>query len=258
MGAYDNPFLPRSYIDNLATLPPREKKRLLLGDWNYADDDNSLFRSDLLDRALCYETPAGGEKFSKFIGVDVAGKGGDLTVYSLIVDGVLVSQKVSNVQMNWDRKDERPLFRLMADELVELAQRNGFTPKFARHIAVEGNGIGQALVTCLKERGWQITEYIATHKSRSENYYQLMLDMDAGEVKILNSLVGLDELRKELSAHSYEMTNQEPSVVKKEKIKQAIGCSPDRADSLAIAGYVRHFIENPQLDPKRNRARLAW
>ena len=110
----------------------------------------------------------------------------------------------------------------------------------------------------LKERGWYLTEYTATHKSRSEGYYQLMLDMDAGEVKILNTINGLDELRKELSAHTYEMNNQTPDIVKKEKIKQVIGHSPDEADSFMIANHVRNLIKNPQNDPHRNVNRILF
>lgn len=181
----------------------------------------------------------------------------DKTIFTLIDNGVLVSQKPSTIQMNWDSKSELPLSRLIADELIEFAQRNGFSQRESRHIAVECNGVGVGLRDCLKERGWYLTEYIATHKSRSQGYYQLMLDMDSGEVKMLNTLTGLDELRKQLAAHTYEMVNQEPSVIKKDKIKQSIGRSPDNADSFMIANWVRNQIQNPQNDPHRNMNRLG-
>lgn len=259
ISAKDNPFLPQSYIDNLATLPDRERKRLLDGNWNYADDENSLFRSTLLDKAITFEIPKPLDgKFDKYIGVDVADHGKDKTIFSLIENGVLTNQKYCNVQMTWDENSELPLSRLMADELIEFAQRNGFTQRESRHIAVECNGVGVGIRDMLKERGWYLTEYTATHKSRSEGYYQLMLDMDAGEVKILNTINGLDELRKELSAHTYEMNNQTPDVVKKEKIKQAIGHSPDEADSFMIANHVRNMIKNPQNDPHRNVNRISF
>lgn len=258
ISAQDNPFLPQSYIDNLYTLPDRERKRLLYGNWNYADDENSLFRSSLLDKSITFSLPTSGEKFEKYIGVDVADHGKDKTIFSLIDNGVLVSQKYCNVQLNWDNSSELPLSRLMADELIEFAQRNGFTPREARHIAVECNGVGVGIRDMLKERGWYLTEYTATHKSRSEGYYQLMLDMDSGDIKILNTIDKLDELRKELSAHTYQMNNQIPDVVKKEKIKQMIGHSPDEADSFMIANHVRNLIKNPQNDPHRNVNRISF
>ena len=258
ISAKDNPFLPQSYIDNLATLPDRERKRLLEGNWNYADEDDSLFKSGLLEKCITYELPEASEKFEKFIGVDLADKGGDKTIFSLIDNGVLTSQRRSNVQMNWVQGSELPMSRLVADELIEFAQRNGFTSRDAKHIAVECNGVGVGVRDCLKERGWYLTEYVATHKSRSQGYYQLMLDMDSGNIKILDSLNALDELRKQLAAHSYEMVNQEPSVVKKDRIKQVVGHSPDEADSFMIANWVKNQINNPQNDPKRNKNRILF
>lgn len=259
MSAYDNPFLPQAYIDNLSTLPDRERKRLLDGNWDYADDENSLFRSSLLDKSIAFELPEhNSEKFDKYIGVDLSDKGGDKTIFSLISNGVLITQKRSSVQMNWDQASELPMSRLIADELIEFAQRNGFTIRDARHIAVECNGVGVGVRDCLKERGWQLTEYVATHKSRSQGYYQLMLDMDSGQVRIHKDLTGLDELRKQLTAHTYEMVNQEPSVVKKEKIKQSVGHSPDESDSFMIANWVRNKVSNPQNDPRRNRNRILF
>lgn len=258
MGAYDNPFLPQAYIDNLLTLPDRERKRILDGDWHYADDEASLFRSGLLDKATAWELPEQTEAMNRFIGVDLSDSGKDKTIFSLIEDGILVSQKASQVQMTWEKDSKLPMGRLITDELVEFAQRNGIDQRLASHIAVEINGVGASVRDFLRDRGWQITEYTATHKSRSENYYNLMLDMDAGDVKIYHEIFGLDELRRELSAHSYTMNNQEPSVVKKDKIKLTIGHSPDRADSFAIANYARRLAEKPELSPHTNRNRIIF
>ena len=648
MGAYDNPFLPQSYIDNLKTLPDIQRRRLLDGDWNYADDESSLFRAGLLDKAMCYELPESSPE-NTFVGCDISDLGSDKTVFSLIKNGVLVNQKTSSVQMNWEKDSKLPMGKMIANELVEFAQRNGIDQRFASHIAVEINGVGASclpageLITttkkkiaienvqkedilyskdgkptkikqlldynyngniyeiipygfkyghkfteehpiwasktpspkkgikeginhnfkwwkaseieplmwikeknvyqeihpmpdfsnydfCLKpnryaskteqqsvnkivddkdfwwvvgywlgdgwlqnldkkgeihfcynlqqlefqqkvekwvkkinrkathyrkpaiensvirchnlarwfydnfgekakgkyipewvkfipreykiallqgyfdsdgtnglhpskgqtiyrmgwssvnyrlledikcildslelssciqertlkkgykpgvvgytlclgsyasvslnhlfepdckllkvdylqklhnrrqycyyengwiyrqinkvkteqytgkvynfstedetfmagripthncrdflrERGWQITEYIATHKSRSENYYNLMMDMDAGDVKIYQSMEGIDELRRELMAHSFELINQEPSVVKKDKIKQTIGHSPDFADSFQITNYARRLAEHPELNPHTNSRRIVW
>ena len=257
MGAYDNPFLPQSYIDNLKTLPPVLRKRLLDGNWNYADDESSLFRVGLLDKATTYAIPE-NDKFDSFIGVDVSDAGGDFTVFSLIKNGVLTAQKKSVVQMNWEKDSRLPMGKLITDELVEFAQLNGFSQKTAGQIAVEVNGVGASVRDSLRERGWQVIEYTATHKSRSENYYNLMLDMDSGEVKVLNSMVELDELRRQLMSHSFTMSNQEPDVVKKDKIKQALGHSPDLSDSFMIANYARRMAKHPELNPYTNSRRIIF
>ena len=258
MDAYDNPFLPKTYIDNLKTLPDRERKRLLEGDWNYADDESSLFRSGLLDKATVFQTSTEPNPLKKFIGVDLSDSGKDKTIFSLIEDGILISQKASTVQMNWEKDSKLPMGRLITDELVEFAQRNGIDQRLASHIAVEINGVGASVRDFLRDRGWQITEYTATHKSRSENYYNLMLDMDSGDVKIYNEIFDVDALKRELSAHSYTMEGQVPNVVKKDKIKLVLGHSPDRADSFMIANHARRLAEHPELDPHTNRNRIVF
>lgn len=236
-GAADNLFLPPNYIETLKSLPPQEYKQFYLGDWNYADSDSTLFRSTLLDKAIAYEVSEGDpEKFNSFIGVDVADKGKDKTVYTLIRNGVIVTQKVSSVSLG--SSSEQPMSKLLSDELIEWAQQNGFTPSKAKNIAIECNGVGVGIRDMMKTQGWYITEYTATGQSRSEGYYDFMLDMDSGSVKILNHLDN-GELRKQLAAHTYEMENQKPKVVKKDKIKEALGRSPDNADSAMIANYVR-------------------
>ena len=252
MSVYQNPFIPQSYIDTLKTLPRRERKRLLDGDWDYADDDNSLFKSGLIDKAITYELPQPSENFNKVIGVDVSDAGRDRTVFSLIDNGVLVTQKCSEVQMNWDRNSEEPLSYLIANELIEFAQRNGFQQVNAKNIAVESNGVGVGVRDALRVRGWTLTEYVNTGQSRSDNYYNLMLNMDSGTIKIYKDVSTLGELRKELGAHTYEMENQQPKVIKKSKLKEILGHSPDYSDSFMIASWMWDRKVNPQRDPKRN------
>ena len=258
MSVYQNPFIPQSYIDTLKTLPRRERKRLLDGDWDYADDDSSLFKSGLIDKAITYELPQNDGNFNKVIGVDVSDAGRDRTVFSLIDNGVLVTQKCSNVQMNWDRNSEEPLSYLIANELIEFAQRNGFQQANAKNIAVESNGVGVGVRDALRVRGWTLTEYVNTGQSRSDNYYNLMLNMDSGTIKLYKDVSTLGELRKELGAHTYEMENQEPKVIKKSKLKETLGHSPDYSDSFMIASWMWDRKVNPQKDPKRNSKRISW
>lgn len=251
--AYDNPFLPKSYMDTLKTLPDRERKRAF-GNWNYVDDDNMLFRSGLLDKATDYNPKFEGETY---IGVDVSDYGKDSTIFTLIKGNTVITQKVSSVQMNWDKTSNKPLGLLLADELIEFAQRNGLSSKDAKHIAVECNGVGSSIRDNLKLRGWYITEYVATHKSRSDGFYQLMLDFDDGSLKLSQDLSSMEDLRKELSAHTYEMREQVPDVLKKDKIRQVLGRSPDHADSLMIANTVRHLNTDRKGD-RFNQRRILF
>lgn len=256
---YDNPFIDANYIETLKNLDPQERKRLLDGDWNYADDDDTLFKSLLLDRATAYEQPQGKEGvFDKHIGVDVADKGKDKTIATLEVGGVIVAQKALNLNMTEEevKNTDKPLSYLYADELIKFAQQNGFTANQAKNIAIEGNGVGVGMRDAMRIRGWYITLYTATGKSRSQGYYDMMLDMDSGALKIIH---GIDDggLRQQLAAHTYEMIDQIPHVIKKDKLKVVLGRSPDNADSAMICNWVRRGGAAAH-DPKQNQARIVF
>lgn len=256
---YDNPFVDLNYIETLKNLAPQERKRLLDGDWNYADDDDSLFPSLVMDRATVYDLPEqDGDSFDKFIGVDVADKGKDETIVTLIDRGVIITQKALDIGMTYEEMQttDKPISYLYTDELIKFAQQNGFTAQQAKNIAIEGNGVGVGMRDMMKRRGWFATTYEATSTSRSEAYYAFYLDMDSGAVKMLN---GLDdgELRRQLAVHTYEMDNQKPKVLKKDKVKLQLGRSPDQADSAMIANWCRRG-GSKLTDSKKNANRIKW
>lgn len=242
--ALDNPFIDRNYIQSLKTKPKQERKRLLEGDWNYTDDADSLFSSMLLDKGTAYTYPpedTESQSFNKFIGVDVADKGNDDTVATLIVDGVAVIQKTFVIDKTRDEatgQEKKSAAIQYTDELIKFAQQNGFTAKQSRNIIIEGNGVGVGMKTAMILRGWNPTIYEATTQSRSDIYYNTSLDMDDGSVKIL---LGIDdgELHRQLSAHTYEMKEQQPKVIGKDKLKLLLNRSPDNSDSFVIANWGR-------------------
>ena len=53
----DNPFIDQNYVEGLRRLPPQEKKRLLDGDWDYMDEDDSLFPMALVDKMTVFKRP---------------------------------------------------------------------------------------------------------------------------------------------------------------------------------------------------------
>lgn len=257
---YDNPFVDDNYIETLKNLDQQERKRLLDGDWNYADDDDTLFPSLLMDRATVYEhnLPEPSETFNKWIGVDVADKGKDKTVATLIDNGVIIAQKELDIGMTDEEKKttDKPISHLYALELIKFAQQNGFTANQAKNIAIEGNGVGVGMRDAMRVTGWYITLYEATSKERSYGYYNFSQDMDAGAIKIVH---GIDdgELRRQLVAHTYEMVDQVPHVIKKDKLKVVLGRSPDNSDSAMISNWVRRGGHGNS-DPRRNQSRIRW
>jgi phage terminase large subunit len=252
----DNIFLSKNYIETLKRLPMKERKRLYEGNWDYADDEDSLFKSDLLDKS-----EFSGElenEFSnnpqRYIGVDVADKGKDKTIVTLIIDGIAVKQRRLNVPTG----EEDAISDLYAKELIKFAQQNGFNAQMAKNIAIEGNGVGVGMRDQMRTKGWKISVYTATSKSRSAGYYNLMLDMDAGKTRIWAGMETAQELRRQLMLHSYDMNdNLQPVVIQKKKIKETLGHSPDESDSFMIANWIRRGgIDST--DPRKNSARIIW
>ena len=238
MSVYDNSFISPSYIENLKSLPSKERKRLFEGRWDYADSDATLFPSDILLASLQYTRPD-SKVFNKFIGVDVSDSGKDETIATLIDDNVVVAQ----VALKVNKQEGEPISSHLARALIDFATGHGFTPNEARRIAIESNGVGVGIRDMMRTKGWQITEYRATSKSRSQNYYQLFLDLEGGSLKIFAELPGYENIRRELAAHDYTMQNQDPVIESKDKIKAKIGRSPDHADSLMIANHARKLYK---------------
>lgn len=228
----DNPFADPNYIAELNSMPVQERKRLRDGNWDYMDDDDMLFKPQLLDKASTSESKEG----VKYIGVDVSDKGKDKTIACLIEDGIVTKQRY----IGYVEGNPTPISEQLSLGLIQFAQMEGFTAADARRIAIEGNGVGVGMRDFMRSKGWGITEYTATSQTRSKAYYDTSQDMDKGELQILNSLNTITEVRKQLMAHTYEVDEQlRPKVLKKDKIKEILGKSPDEADSLVIANWCR-------------------
>lgn len=244
----DNPFLPQNYIEVLKNLPPQEKKRLLEGNWDYLDDEDVLFPSLLLDRSTVSdqsdETP-----LRKFIGVDVADKGKDKTIVSLIENGILIQQR----RLEVDTTGEKPISELYSLELIKFAQQHGLNALQARQIAIEGNGVGVGMRDFMRAKGWFITVYEATSLSRSQGFYKLHTSMDDGSFQMWGQLETMTELRKQLMVHTFEFDDKlQPKVLQKKKIKEELGYSPDEADSAMIANWIASGgITDPKNDARR-------
>lgn len=261
--ALDNPFVDENYIEGLRRLPPQEKKRLLEGDWNYLDEDDSLFPMALIDKMTVYELPEkeynedGDEidengklkKFNKFIGVDPSDKGKDDTVITLIDDGVICEQ----VEIKSPPGADDAIGFFIAGKLIQFAEKHGFTKLVAKNIMLEENGIGASLRDAMRVLGWRVNTYMATLQSRNDGYYEFMVNADEGKIKILNTLVEQGPLLKQLTAHRYDTDTGKPRITPKKEIRKLLNRSPDHSDSAMIAnlGYNK-------LRPKNISSYIRW
>jgi phage terminase large subunit len=247
--AVDNPFIDENYVEGLRRLPPQERKRLLDGDWNYLDEDNSLFTMAIIDKMTVYTLPEETTKFEKYIGVDPADAGKDATIITLVEDSVITQQlEIKSPTM----KDAAIGFHI-AGKLISFAERHGFTKPLAKHITVEGNGVGASLRDALRTLGWNVQVYTATLQTRNEGYYQFMLDADSGAIKVLNTIIEEGTLLRQLAAHRYDLDSGKPVVTRKKELRQTLGRSPDHADSAMIANMAAN-----KMKPKNISSYIRW
>lgn len=259
----DNPFIDQNYVEGLRRLPPQEKKRLLEGDWNYLDEDDSLFPMALVDKMTVYEIPEELEdeegnpvdefgkpkKFNKFIGVDPSDAGKDSTVITLVEEGIITEQyEVKSPE----GKDDAIGFHI-AGKLIAFAEKHGFTKLVARNITIEGNGIGASLRDALRVMGWNVQVYTATLQTRNDGFYEFMVNADEGKIKILDKVLEAGFLLRQLTAHRYDLDTGKPRITKKKDLRKLLGRSPDHADSAMIANMAAN-----KMKPKNISSYIRW
>lgn len=241
MSVRDNPFVDRNYVETLKQLPDRERRRLLDGDWDYSDSDNMLFTNEVVEEATLDKMPDLDviSRHDYLIGVDVADLGTDSTCISIVQNKILVKQiKINLKESGIGKNSQIDVGEFLAQKVINTAKRLGLTQNDAKRITIEINGVGASLRDALRRHEWQVNEYVAQMKTRGKLYYSLSEMMIDGKVRIFNgSEVDYEELRRQLTAHTYEMDGDTVKVCSKKELRRLLGCSPDLADSFAIALY---------------------
>lgn len=248
----DNPLLSRNYIQTLLELPDAERRRLLEGDWEYFEDDGSLFKTYLFQQT---SQPQGDEVYA---GCDPARTGGDKTVFGLI-RGDTISDLVNLVIPKTPQLD---IGSYVAEHFIDYCKtRNvGYD-----HAAVDVVGIGASVIDAcnrlgfhakafnagsnkgvrMLNRGGTVTEAKSTeavplfNNIRSQCYYDMAEAAHKGELKFLDGLPDYAELKRDLGAHKYEVKERQIIVESKDKLKERLGRSPDFSDAIMAAWWVR-------------------
>lgn len=273
--AYDNPFLPQSYIDTLRSLPETQRRRLLDGDWNFNDGDNILFSYALIQESKVKEKPEkvmvekktgrfeyiGGkvqEKvdkkplFSLTAGIDVADTGKDQTTIAIMDQNVLIDV----IPLMVSRTGEEPLSLLYAKEAIKVLTSYGFTSREAGRVYLEQNSVGAAMRDQMQLLGWRIEARTATGKSRQENFYNLYLDMEQKKISIYENCANIEELEREMMAMTVEYKGEITQICPKADMKAALGRSPDLFDSFQWA-YCAYKDMNERKVMRPNRFRTV-
>jgi hypothetical protein len=225
----DNPHLPSSYIEMLKGLPNAQRRRLLEGDWNYNEEDDSIFNFDHISNSIFKFKPEPTDK--KYMSVDVARFGTDRSVVmiwsGLVVLECLVFNKLSTTELS--------------SEIRELIEKYGIHPN---NIIVDSDGVGGGVADQIKGTNF-VNNSSPLHKQnysnlKSQCYVKLSELFKEGKISIniMNPSV-IDDLTQELLAVKLKDVDKDNkvSVQSKDEMKKILGKSPDLSDALMMRMY---------------------
>lgn len=226
------------YVKNLKDAfkdSPNLLKKYLYADWSLADTINQLIPSEAI--AKSYEKV--GLNIGTSLGVDVARYGDDRTVFIILKDG------------NIDLIESHPQTSIteVITRTIQLINDYQIDPNF---VGVDSIGVGAGVVDGLKQQGYDVieiqggtkpveTSYEEAYKPynlRSQMYYELRRDLINGDIGNLNN----ETLKLELQSIKYEIySDKTVKIIGKEAIKKILGRSPDFADALVYANWVKTY-----------------
>ena len=225
----DNPHLPSSYIEMLKGLPPAQRRRLLEGDWNYMEENDSLFDFDSISNSIYKTSPNPSDK--KYMSVDVARFGSDRSVImiwvGLVVIDCIVYSKLSTTELS--------------TEIRSLIQSHGIHPN---NVIVDSDGVGGGVADQIKGTNF-VNNSSPLHAQnfsnlKSQCYVKLSELFKEGKISVNLSDPGLvDELTQELLAIRLKDIDKDNKVAvqSKDEMKKILGKSPDLSDALMMGIY---------------------
>jgi hypothetical protein len=230
----DNPFISKHYKENLLTLDSVSKERLLFGNWEYLDDPAQLIDYDkILDSFTNTFVPIG----DSFITCDVARFGNDSTVI-----GIWSGFRVRFYQFNGKSVVE-------VAELIKNFATEHKVP--TSNIVCDEDGVGGGVVDILRCKGFvnnssPLVNPVTRQKENFDNLKSQCYFKLADMVNKAELYIQADGKQKQTIIQELEQVKQKSvdndmkkGVIPKDKVKAAIGRSPDFSDCLAM----RMFFE---------------
>lgn len=233
----DNPFISKHYKENLLQLDSNSKQRLLYGNWEYDNDPSTLIQYEkILDCFSNGFVPSG----DAYITADIARFGSDKTVIG-IWNGFRVRlfgfrhlsvSEVAEKIRQISSENSIPLSKIIADEdgvgggVVDILGCKGFVNNSMALVNQDAP---------FNDKGEKPKENYINLKSQC--YFRLAerinkggLFIDCDDIEIKNAVI--QELEQ---VKQYNMDKDgKRQILPKDKVKEAIGRSPDFADTLMM------------------------
>lgn len=236
-------------IRALYTNPKWWVERYMNNNWNYKDEDMTIFKSQLFAKAKV-DSYKGGRKT---MGYDVAEDGNDLSVCAEWDNFTLTNITITK------KKEEKVKTEKQAQWLIK---RSDETETGYENIAVDGVGIGVGVLASARQVGVEFDVYksgfapdpeltfedyspykyetermediVSYNNLRSQMASLFAQGMELGKIKILKECPYLEQLIEEAQMHHQDTTEKVFRLEPKAKIKERSGRSPDIFDAVVM------------------------
>lgn len=224
----DNKHLPESYITTLNQLDEVTKRRLLHGDWEYDDDKSTLISYDAIMDYWNGSHIMIKKDDIKYLTIDVARKGKDLTVFR-VWKGWVCTRRIEIAIC---------LLTTLCAKAKEIQAEEGITNS---HTIADEDGVGGGVVDFLGCIG-----FINNARAlQGENYVNLKSQCSIKMAKRIEKRGVVERCEDptimELVSEEMEQVKMKDNdkdgklaIQPKEKVKEMIGRSPDDWDSIMM------------------------
>ncbi len=236
--ATDNPYIPQSYIDELKRADKITRERLLYGNFEYDDDPACLFEFDAINDLYTNKAETG----EKYLIADIARFGDDKTVIH-----------------HWDgykRVKGWSLAKKSTKEVADFIKQKADELQVRRsHIVIDEDGVGGGVVDqvegckgfinnsqCIQpdDASWNDAKKVNFANLKTQCYFRLADFTNRGKIQVANASedekTALNEELEQIKQADID-NDGKIKLIKKEKMKEGLGRSPDHADTLMMRMY---------------------
>jgi phage terminase large subunit len=231
----DNPHVSKDYLEQLESLPPKQRSVYFDGNWQYADEPDQLIKAEWVE--ACFERTPDLKGRPKALGVDVARYGDDDTVIASTV--------------GWHLAELEAFHGIDTHHTAELAKARIVVGQIPNHmVRVDTVGLGAGVADNLLAARIKCTEFIAGAKPaglhkflhfknlRSEAWWNMRELCKEGPASFASDLDPEHKrlLTADLTAPRYSLDSDKTiEVESKDSIKARIGRSTDFGDAVVMA-----------------------
>ncbi len=228
----DNPHLPASYLQSLLSLDENSKQRLYYGNWEYDNDPAKLIDYEKIQNCFTNNFIPFGEMY---ISADIARFGSDKMVICV-----------------WSGFRVVEIFSMAKSSITEIAEAvRSLSIKHKvplSNVICDEDGVGGGVVDVLgctgfinNSRPMEVDNQVVQYQNlKTQCYYKLAEIIQSNNLYIHSEDANVnDEITKELEQVKRDKIDSDGKLqlMSKDKVKQAIGRSPDYSDALMMRMY---------------------